>query len=449
MFGTDLQLFEGINSIHIVVIDVAGNMNETTFFLELDITPPFLRIDTPREGRVLPSTLVQVVGVTEAGTSVMVDGLAPLRLDETFSTVLVLGDGNHVITVVATDPVGNWAVSSVSVRVDTLVPTLTIEAPMEGMLTCLPGVLVTGAVGDAGEVRVSVCGHTVKVIDGRWSMPVVLGEGVNSIEVEAVDEAGNGIVRTVRVTLDSTPPVVTAELEMGALRIAPGGPTPVTGCATATLRLNFSEGGRLSITGVEAMYVSAGNTSFVLQLVHGMNWIVVRTSDDLGNIGPTFTFNVTRDDIPPSLGISSPMQGSRVEGPNVTIKGTTEPGAVVFVNGTEVRVGADGTFTALLRPGQGHHAILVTSTDPHGNAANATVQFDLVGPNGPEHPVLRIPTGAVIAAFLIAMLVLLVILMARARGRAHSAAPRGGGATPPEGIPGTPSGVGVRVRRGR
>ena len=94
MFGTDLQLFEGINSIHIVVIDVAGNMNETTFFLELDMTPPFLRIDTPREGRVLPSTLVQVVGISEANASVTVDGRAPVRSGEVFSALLVLGKGS-------------------------------------------------------------------------------------------------------------------------------------------------------------------------------------------------------------------------------------------------------------------------------------------------------------------------------------------------------------------
>jgi hypothetical protein len=449
MFGVDLQLFEGINSIHIEVIDRAGNVNETTFFLELDVTPPFLRIDAPREGRVIPSTLVQVVGSAEQNASVRVDGLAAHRSGEVFSVLLVLEDGEHLITVVATDPAGNWAACSVSVRVDTLVPTLAIEAPLEGTLTCLPRTLVTGVVEDAGDVTVSVYGQAAEVIEGRWSMPVVLGEGENVISVRAVDEAGNEVVRTVRVTLDSTPPVVAAELELGVLRLAPGDPTPVTGCATATLRLNFSEGGRLSITGVEATHVAAGNISFVLQLVHGMNWIVARTSDDLGNIGPTFTFNVTRDDIPPPLGIMSPKQGSRVEGPSVTLKGVTEPGAVVLVNGTEVRIGADGTFTALLRPGPGHHAILVTSTDPCGNSVNATVKFDLVEPSKPGLSGLRIPTGLGIATFFIAMLALLVVLVARARARARTATHRDDGGESPGNSVQEPRGVGVRVRRGR
>jgi hypothetical protein len=89
------------------------------------------------------------------------------------------------------------------------------------------------------------------------------------------------------------------------------------------------------------------------------------------------------DITPPPLTLSSPSDGMTTETPVVTVSGTTEPGAVVSVDGTLAAVGDDGGFSCDIALDEGSNTIVVTATDASGNyvSLSRTVVYDnpLVG----------------------------------------------------------------------
>ena len=68
-------------------------------------------------------------------------------------------------------------------------------------------VTVTGTVDDA-SATVKVNGTTATVSGGNFSASVTLNEGSNTITATATDAAGNTASVSVRVSLDTVPPVI-------------------------------------------------------------------------------------------------------------------------------------------------------------------------------------------------------------------------------------------------
>lgn len=107
-------------------------------------------------------------------------------------------------------------------------------------------------------------------------------------------------------------------------------------------------------------------------LVAGRYYWRVRLSDGMteGRTAPARSFEVRSDVDPPSLHVGFP-EGPLDPGP-VTIRGTTEPGALVYIGRKECPVGPDGAFegSVLLRPGA--QVVIVEAVDAVGNFAYAS-----------------------------------------------------------------------------
>lgn len=128
-----------------------------------------------------------------------------------------LSDGSHTIKIDASDNDGNAATQkSVTFKVDTVPPTLSVTAPAEGLITNASGVTVTGTTNDATSSPVTV---TVKLnsgtaesvtvnSDGSFSKALTLASGVNIITIVATDSAGKSTTVTRTVTLDTGAPVI-------------------------------------------------------------------------------------------------------------------------------------------------------------------------------------------------------------------------------------------------
>lgn len=74
------------------------------------------------------------------------------------------------------------------------------------------------------------------------------------------------------------------------------------------------------------------------------------------------------DDQPPRLTIVSPREMFVAPAPQIDLKGETDRGARVRVNGQKVSVGPDGTFVASLTLKEGVNLITVEAIDPAGNS---------------------------------------------------------------------------------
>lgn len=129
-----------------------------------------------------------------------------------YTPATALTDGEHTIIATASDYDGNAATQkSVTFTVDTIPPTLSISAPVAGLVTNKSTVTVTGTTDDATSkpVTVTVNGTTVTVAsDGSFSKDVTLTEGSNTITIIAKDKAGKTTTVTRTVTLDTKAPVI-------------------------------------------------------------------------------------------------------------------------------------------------------------------------------------------------------------------------------------------------
>lgn len=136
----------------------------------------------------------------------------------TYTPTLALSDGSHTVTVNATDNDGNAAAAkSVTFKIDTVPPTLSVTAPVDNLITNNASVTVSGVTNDVTSSPVTLTikhnnGTAQNVTvgqDGAFSKALTLVEGTNTILVTATDGAGKVSTVTRTVILDTAAPVIT------------------------------------------------------------------------------------------------------------------------------------------------------------------------------------------------------------------------------------------------
>ena len=173
---------------------------------------------TDDDSGVDPSTIGIVI---DSGSKITGDSISKTSISGgyrcTYTPGTALSDGSHTITVSASDYDGNAAAQkSVSFKIDTVPPTLSVTSPTDGLVTNQASCTVRGTTNDATSSPVSV---TVKLksgsaeaatvaSDGSWSKVITLTEGTNTITVVATDSAGKSTTVTRTVKLDTKAPVI-------------------------------------------------------------------------------------------------------------------------------------------------------------------------------------------------------------------------------------------------
>lgn len=137
----------------------------------------------------------------------------------TYTPTAALADGSHTIKIDATDYDGNAAAQkSVTFKIDTVPPTLSVTAPANGLITNKAACTVTGTTNDVTSspvtVTVKLNSGTAEAVtvndDGSFSKALTLAAGSNTITVVATDSAGKSTTVTRTVTLDTTAPTIKA-----------------------------------------------------------------------------------------------------------------------------------------------------------------------------------------------------------------------------------------------
>lgn len=135
----------------------------------------------------------------------------------TYTPTAALSDGSHTIKIDASDNDGNAATQkTVTFKVDTVPPTLSVTAPVAGLITNKAACTVTGTTNDITSSPVTV---TIKLnsgsaeavtvgADGSFSKSLTLASGNNTITIVATDSAGKSSTVTRTVTLDTTAPTI-------------------------------------------------------------------------------------------------------------------------------------------------------------------------------------------------------------------------------------------------
>ncbi|MET6678884.1 BapA/Bap/LapF family large adhesin [Citrobacter amalonaticus] len=412
--------------------------------ITVDTTPPVIPVVTLTDNTgsnvgeltdndVTDATQPVLSGSGTAGDTITVyDGTAIIGTTKvaengswSFTPTPALGEGNHTLSVTASDPLGNTSDKStpITITVDITapdIPALTLtdgaNAPLiDGQATQETHPVLSGTGTDGDIISIYDNGDlvtTVTVTNGAWSYtPDTLDEGDHVFTLTSTDPAGNVSEPSapIGILVDTTPPAVpnltvtdnvgsqTGILDNGQYTddtrpLLSGSGTPGD---TITITLDGVEQSPLVID-------NSGNWSFqpMAPLLTGDHIIQVTATDPAGNSSTspdrivrvdtqapgTPTLTVNDDDGPLS-------DGGQTNDTTPTLSGTGDTGSIVTILNNGVPIGTaeviDGvwSFTPDSDLVEGSYHFTVTAKDAAGNTSQPSdaigITIDTQAPDAP------------------------------------------------------------------
>ena len=218
--------------------DDAGNIDTYESTLKVvEKVAPTITPTSPTTGSTLTTNKPSIVwevkdddsGVNTSTIGITIDSNAKITGDSiqkqaitggyrcTYTPAEALSDGNHTIKFDASDNDGNVATQkSITIKVDTVPPTLNLTSPADNLVTNQANGTVSGTTNDVTSSPVTV---TVKLNNGpaeeavveengQFNKSIVYAEGENTVTVVATDAAGKSSTVTRHVTLDTGAPEI-------------------------------------------------------------------------------------------------------------------------------------------------------------------------------------------------------------------------------------------------
>lgn len=367
-FQATVELKEGENTLVLRVVDAVGNTVHRNVNITMDSKPPVLRIDSPADGAWVGASTVAVVGLVSEAVELSV-GTDVRRVEAGMFQVSVgLRDEVTLLLITVQDAAGNYMRESRLVHLDRDRPGLAIGSPAAGDRVRTASITVRGAVSDAGPVTVSLAGRTATIVGGEWFCDVALTDGENVLVATAVDAAGNSAIATGLVLLDRTPPTATFWLDVDGAKVDPLAGDVITRADEVGIDLWLDEVCAVGVGDEEPVVYPAGSSTFTIALAEGPNDLRFVLTDQAGNGAAPTMFRVTVDTVAPALALAD-TDPVRTRDPTLVVRGTSEVGCHVTVEGVVAEVLGDGGFTAVVQLAEGFNRIKVAAVDAAGNRA--------------------------------------------------------------------------------
>ncbi len=376
------DLSEGAHTFSVRAEDEVGNTATSSVTFSVDTLVPTVDITSPADGAVMSSGDVLVeydvsgTGSAVESVEISLDGGAWEETGMSSTLLQSLAEGDHDVSVRATDEAGHQATDSVSFSVDTGAPVVTVTSPEEGALFATDTVTVTWTVSDAeATVEVSLDGGAWEPASGGSAAFSGLADGPHTVAVRATDIGGNEGEDSVTFTVDTTAPTVS-----------------ITEPADDALLASSSLDVEWTATGADATEYSvdggtwqavSGTTVTVSSLSDGEHTISVRVADLAGNTAVD-SVTVTVDTAAPTVDITAPAAAAVLTEADVTVEFSADDGAGSGVSAMEVSldggawVAADSaTAHAFAGLAEGDHTVAVRATDAAGNTGSDSVSFSV------------------------------------------------------------------------
>ena len=409
-------LDDGDYTIEVSSTDEAGNTASASSDFEVDTLAPLITIDTPAAGARISNVRPAISGKSEPGLQVEleVSGVsAGLVIDEvltsdpstgvwSYTPTADLADDDYTIDVVATDAAGNLASAASTFIVDTTAPSITIISPANASSTNEQTPEVSGTTGAGVAVTVEFIDDTGQVVlttqatvqpSGDWSATpgALLQDGTYTVRATADDGLGNTASDAITVTIDTVAPAVAIEAPVDGEILGDPSP-PIEGTSEPGVQVV------LEVRDVNDMIVlsdmisadanGAWSTTPATPLADGDYTATATATDAAGNFSED-SVGFTIDTTPPSVSIDVPQDGAVSDMRDVTVAGTTEPGAQVAVEiadadgnviqTTEVTADdmGDWSVDTEMPLTDGDYTATATATDEAGNSSSQTSTFSI------------------------------------------------------------------------
>ncbi|AMR81813.1 Ig-like domain-containing protein [Cupriavidus nantongensis] len=364
------------------------------------------------------------------GTTLLGTALADANGRWTFTPPSGLADGNHALTVTATDAVGNTGPASAPFLL-----TVDTAAPAAPTITPTDGSVIAGTAEPGSTIHIDLNGDgapdaTVTANDsGNWTYTPspALADGA-MVSVTATDAAGNTSTPATATIDASAPaaPVIGSVTDDATPSTGPLADGDSTNDATPTLSGTAEAGSTISIyngttlVGTTTADATTGAWTFTptSPLPDGAVSLTITATDAAGNTSaPSTAFTLTLDATPPAIPaitgatddnpVSTPLaSGDSTNDSTPTLSGTADAGSTISIYNGATLIGtttADATtgvwsFTPTSPLPDGPVSLTATATDAAGNTSAPTAAFNLtVDTAAPADPVITQASGTTIS----------------------------------------------------
>lgn len=384
-------------------VDEAGNSEQVnTIPYVIDAEPPTLTLSTLADGSATNNATLNVSGrVTDNSgikTVLINDVVAALGGDGSFSSVITLLAGANTIVTTVVDLAENTASDTRTITQDQNAAILLVSSPADNSKSASSFCKIMGSIDKNAVIAVRINGQgggNVTLLGNRFTGSVVLAAGINTIEIEATDPAGNVTTMKRTVTYDNQKPTL-AVVEPIQDVLTSKGSILVKGSVADNLA-------GVTVT-VDDLPVTVGTDGVFEKLIEFSEQksyaILVKAVDEAGNVAMVQR-NVIYDATAPSFTITPVLTPTNDR--SQTITGTREPGAIISLNCASATVAAmtyptPESWSVLVDNfSNGVNLISVTGVDAAGNSAVQTAGIT-VGNfyNGPKSISFNAPPGMTI-----------------------------------------------------
>ena len=415
-----LTLGSGGHNVTVTAADQAGHQARAVVLFTVDLEAPSVSLE-PEAGSYLPGPTVSLsasasddAGLVEVRVYLdgsLLDSCQCTGRTYSNSWTLTLDDGQHNLTIVATDVGGSTARAASLFYSDSQPPVVEVQGPPNGSYQASLPVCVEATISDNVKLNDSSIqvlldgqqvGYDYNPATGSLEACLTPSDGQHTVEILAGDMAGHTASATLAFTVDTTPPEVEAILpEPGSLLPSAAVNLTVTlsdniGLANATIEW---PGGSVVIPLNGSLEASP---TVEVELPDGASTVMV-TVEDLAGHTVEAEAAYTVDTTPPSISVESPANGSILASPTVALQAAladsvsgVDPASIgVYVDG-EAYTGytydpSTGSLQATLTLTAGWHNVTLEAADQAGHQARAVVLFTV----DPYPPQASLPASVV------------------------------------------------------
>jgi parallel beta-helix repeat protein len=367
---------DGDYIIQITAEDLAGNFNVSWYTFTIDSTKPEIMLNSPINNSIIvPGTILNLSivdpNIMQVEYSVNGGGFTPLSDPFDISTA-GWSEGDYTIVVNAVDLAGNTNSSMYFFTLDATLPEIFLNTPLNNSII-QDGTTLDFSITDThlDQVTYSVNGGPETPLSDPFDISSGLNEGGNTIQITALDEAGNSNTSWYFFTIDSTKPDIIINNPDNNSYIPNGTVLDFSIIEPHLVAANYSVDGGVDMTFNAPYNISSMGWS------EGDHTVQINCLDEAGNMNSVLFF-FTIDSILPTITLNSPANNS------YNIKGTPLDFLVEDLNLFQVNYSMNGgpqfpiadpfdiSTTGL---GDGTYTVQINAVDLAGNVKTSWFSF--------------------------------------------------------------------------
>lgn len=416
--GTTFTLDTLLSGTHVITLTVSDSFTTPgtgtdSVVITINNTFPTASISAPTDGRSFyPGTDITFSGIGNdaedgalSGTSLVWSSSLSGQIGTGSPlTVNTLIEGDHIITLTATDSSGASTDSStITITVGNTLPTVSLTAPTDGS-TYNQGETITfrGTASDNEDGNLTGVSLTwTSSIDGLIGtgtiLPVTtLSTGTHTITLTATDSQGETVSETIAVTVINSAPSITINTPPDGSIYEIG--TAVTLSATVIDEEDGVLGGASLVWSSSLDGALGTGTSVANVILSKGSHVITLSATDSEGITATSSITIHIGNTPPTSTIISPLTGTNYEdGEYITFTGMATDDEDGTLTGTSLvwTSNVSGDFLTGASPAPintlptGRHVITLIATDSSGAVTYSDTVTIRVGNNDPVATILN------------------------------------------------------------